>query len=68
MDIIPEKMDMINRRRSQIQDEFIEKYIAGMTLGLTATLDGAFDNAGADYVIIAAPTNYDPQKISLIPA
>lgn len=64
VDVIPEKVDMINRRKSPIQDEYIEKYLAEKELDLTATLDGAKAYADADYVIIAAPTNYDPVKNS----
>ena len=62
VDVIPEKVDLINRRKSPIQDEYIEKYLAGKELNLTATLDGAKAYAGADFVVIAAPTNYDPVK------
>ena len=62
VDIIPEKVDMINRRQSPIQDEYIEKYLAKEDLRLTATLDGASAYRDADFVVIAAPTNYDPQK------
>ena len=62
VDIIPEKVDMINQRRSPIQDEYIEKYLAEKELNLTATLDGESAYKDADYVIIAAPTNYDSQK------
>ena len=62
VDIIPEKVDMINRRQSPIQDEYIEKYFAEKTLNLTATLDGMTAYREADYVVIAAPTNYDSQK------
>lgn len=62
VDIIAEKVDMINRRQSPIQDEYIEKYFAEKELDLTATLDGANAYASADYVVIAAPTNYDSQK------
>ena len=62
VDIIPEKVDMINRRQSPIQDEYIEKYFAEKTLNLTATLDGRTAYREADYVVIAAPTNYDSQK------
>ena len=57
VDILPEKVDLINRRKSPIQDDYIEKYLAEKELDLTATLDGA-----ADYVIIAAPTNYDSAR------
>ena len=62
VDIIPEKVDLINRRRSPIQDEYIEKYFAEKELNLTATLDGASAYKDADFVVIAAPTNYDPVK------
>ena len=62
VDVIPEKVDLINRRKSPIQDEDIEKYLAEKELNLTATLDGAKAYAGADFVVIAAPTNYDPVK------
>lgn len=62
VDIIPEKVEQINRRRSPIQDEYIEKYLAEKDLDLTATLDGASAYAGADFVVIAAPTNYDPVR------
>lgn len=62
VDIILEKVEMINRRQSPIQDEYIEKYLAEKELRLTATTDGAVAYADADFVVIAAPTNYDPQK------
>ena len=62
VDVIPEKVDKINRRVSPIQDEYIEKYLAEKPLDLTATLDGRAAYAGADFVVIAAPTNYDPVK------
>lgn len=62
VDIVPEKVDLINKRVSPIQDEYIEKYLAEKELRLTATTDGAKAYADADFVIIAAPTNYDPQK------
>ena len=62
IDIIPEKVDMVNRRRSPIQDEYIEKYFAEKTLNLKATLDAEEAYQGADFVVIAAPTNYGPQK------
>lgn len=62
VDVIPEKVDMINRRQSPIQDDYIERYLADMDLDLTATLDGESAYADAEYVIIAAPTNYDPAK------
>ena len=62
MDVIPEKVDLINRRRSPIQDEYIEKYLAEKPLDLTATLDGRKAYSDAELVIIAAPTNYDPVR------
>ena len=62
VDVIPEKVDMINRRQSPIQDEYIERYLAEKPLDLTATLDGAAAYRDADFVVIAAPTNYDPEK------
>ena len=62
VDVIPEKVEKINKRISPIQDEYIEKFFAEKTLRLTATLDGATAYKDADFVIIAAPTNYDPVK------
>lgn len=62
VDVIAEKVEKINRRESPIQDEYIEKYFAEKELNLTATLDGASAYKDADYVVIAAPTNYDPVK------
>ena len=62
VDIIPEKVDMLNRRQSPIQDEYIEKYLAEKPLDLTATLDAHAAYKDADFVVIAAPTNYDSQK------
>ena len=62
VDIVPEKVEMINRRESPIQDEYIEKYFAEKQLDLVATLDADAAYKDADYVIIAAPTNYDPKK------
>ena len=62
VDVIPAKVDLINDRRSPIQDEYIEKYLAEKPLDLTATLDGAAAYSNADFVVIAAPTNYDPVK------
>jgi UDPglucose 6-dehydrogenase len=62
VDVIPEKVKLINRRKSPIQDEYIEKYLAEKELDLTATLDGASAYKDADFVVIAAPTNYDPVK------
>ena len=62
VDVIPEKVNLINSRKSPIQDEYIEKYLAEKDLDLRATLDGAEAYKDAEYVIIAAPTNYDPEK------
>ena len=62
VDIVPEKVEMINRRQSPIQDEYIEKYFAEKQLDLTATLDAKSAYKEADFVVIAAPTNYDSQK------
>ncbi len=62
VDVVPEKVDLINHRKSPIQDEYIEKYLAEKELDLTATLDGATAYRDAEFVVIAAPTNYDPQK------
>lgn len=62
VDIVPEKVEMINNRKSPIQDEYIEKYFAEKELDLVATLDGSAAYKDADFVIIAAPTNYDSQK------
>lgn len=62
VDIIPEKVDLINHRKSPIQDEYIEKYLAEKELNLTATLDGKAVYQQADFVVIAAPTNYDSKK------
>ena len=62
VDIQPQKVELINQRRSPIADEYIEKYLAERTLDLTATLDGESAYRDAEYVIIAAPTNYDPGK------
>lgn len=62
VDVIPEKVEMINNKKSPIQDEYIEKYLAEKDLNLTATLDGKAAYKDADFVVIAAPTNYDPQK------
>lgn len=62
VDIIPEKVEMINNRKSPIQDEYIEKYLAEKELDLTATLDGETAYKDADFVVIAAPTNYDSKK------
>jgi len=62
VDIIPEKVDAINRKRSPIQDEYIEKYLAEKELNLTATLDAELAYRDADFIVIAAPTNYDTKK------
>lgn len=62
VDVIPEKVDLLNRKKSPIQDEYIEKYLAEKPLTLKATLDGASAYINADFVVIAAPTNYDPVK------
>ena len=62
VDILPEKVNLINQRKSPIQDEYIERYLAEKELNLTATLDGSKAYSEADFVIIAAPTNYDPIK------
>ena len=62
VDIVPEKVEMINRRKSPIQDEYIEKYFAEKELDLVATLDAEAAYRDAEFVVIAAPTNYDPQK------
>ncbi len=62
VDIVPEKVEMINRRISPIQDDYIEKYLAEKELHLTATLDGAAAYTDADFVVIAAPTNYDSKR------
>ena len=62
VDIVPEKVEMINNRKSPIQDEYIEKYLAEKDLDLMATLDGASAYKNADFIVIAAPTNYDSKK------
>ena len=62
VDVVPHKVELINQRKSPIQDEYIEKYLAEKDLDLTATLDGASAYKDAEFVVIAAPTNYDPQK------
>ena len=62
VDIIPEKIEMINNKKSPIQDDYIEEYLVTHTLDLTATLDGKSAYKNADFVIIAAPTNYDPKR------
>lgn len=62
VDVIPEKVDMLNNRKSPIQDEYIEKYLTEEKLDITATLDGASAYRDAEFVIVAAPTNYDSQR------
>lgn len=62
VDIVPEKVELINNRKSPIQDEYIEKYLSEKRLDLTATLDAKLAYSNADFVVIAAPTNYDSQK------
>ena len=62
VDVIPEKVDMLNNRKSPIQDEYVEKYLSEKELNLSATIDGALAYKDADFVVIAAPTNYDPVK------
>ena len=62
VDVIPEKVEKINKRISPIQDEYIEKYFAEKQLNLTATLDGESAYKDAKFIVIAAQTNYDPQK------
>ena len=62
VDVVPEKVDMLNNRKSPIQDDYIEKYLAEEKLDLTATLDGAAAYRDAEFVIVAAPTNYDSQR------
>ena len=61
VDVIPEKVEKINNRISPIQDEYIEKYLAEKDLNLRATLDGREAYKDAEFIVIAAPTNYDPQ-------
>ena len=66
VDIIPEKVDMINNRKSPIQDDYIEKYLAEKELNLTATLDAKAAYSDADFVVIAAPTNvYSTNRIDV---
>ena len=62
VDIVPEKVELINQRKSPIQDEYIEKYLAEKELDLTATLDVEAAYSDAEFVVIAAPTNYDSKK------
>ena len=66
IDIVPEKVEKINKKISPIQDEYIEKYLAEKELNLTATLDAEAAYKDADFVVIATPTNYDSKKLSLI--
>ena len=62
VDVVSEKVELINNKKSPIQDEYIEKYLSEKELNMTATLDGRSAYKEADFVVIAAPTNYDPQK------
>ena len=62
VDIVPEKIDLINNKKSPIQDEYIEKYLSEKNLNLTATLDSESAYSNADFVVIATPTNYDSKK------
>ena len=62
VDIVPEKVELINNRKSPIQDDYIEKYLAEKELNLVATLDAEAAYKDADFVVIAAPTNYDSKK------
>lgn len=62
VDIVPEKVELVNHRKSPIQDEYIEKYLAEKELDMTATTDSVRAYKNADFVIIATPTNYDSQK------
>ena len=62
VDIIPKKVEMINNRKSPIQDDYIEKFLTEKDLGLTATVDAELAYKNADFVVIAAPTNYDSKK------
>ena len=62
VDVVAEKVDLVNHRKSPIRDEYIERYLAEKPLQLTATLDGAKAYAEADFVVVAAPTNYDVQR------
>ena len=67
VDVIPEKVELINQRKSPVQDEYIEKYLAEKDLDLTATLDGAAAYKDAEFVVIAAPTNYDQELLRYEP-
>ena len=62
VDVVPEKVELINKRKSPIQDDYIEKYLAEKELNLKATTDGAAAYKDADFVVIATPTNYDPVR------
>ena len=62
IDIVPEKVDLINNKKSPIQDDYIEEYLASHKLNLKATLDAVMAYKDADFVVIAAPTNYDSQR------
>ncbi|MTV74864.1 UDP-glucose 6-dehydrogenase, partial [Streptococcus pneumoniae] len=62
VDIIPEKVELINKKKSPIQDDYIEKYLAEKELNLVATLNAEEAYENADFIVIAAPTNYDPKK------
>lgn len=62
VDVVPEKVELINNKKSPIQDDYIEKYLAEKELNLVATLDAEAAYSDADFVVIAAPTNYDSQK------
>lgn len=67
VDVLSEKVDLINNRKSPIRDEYIEKYLVEKDLTLTATLDASSVYKDADFIVIATPTNYDPIKTILIP-
>ena len=62
VDVVPEKVELINQRKSPIQDDYIEKYLAEKVLNLKATTDGVEAYKDADFIVIATPTNYDPVK------
>ena len=67
VDIVPEKVNLINQRKAPIKDEYIEKYLEEKELKLTATLDAEAAYKDADFVVIAAPTNYDSRRTTSIP-
>lgn len=67
VDINPQRVELVNQRISPIQDEYIEKYLADKPLSLTATTDAIKGYTGAEFVVVATPTNYDPVKNFLIP-